>query len=207
MADQPRQADGAEIDQGHAEAAAEDAEGRILRDHAHVGPQRQLHAARDRKAFDRGDHRLRQPQPARAHRRDRVVAADLALLLAVALGDRLQIRARAKIAAGAGEHRDGSDLVGVERKKRVIELARGGAIDRVSAMRTVDGDDGDRAIAFDQHGIGFGHGAPPPCSSPSRLSLLGAKRRSNPCLRKNGLLRFARMTVDQIFNSRPVTRR
>ena len=38
MADQPRQADGAEIDQGHAEAAAEDAEGCIVGDHAHVGP-------------------------------------------------------------------------------------------------------------------------------------------------------------------------
>ena len=56
MADQPRQADGAEIDQRHAEAAAEDAEGGVLGDDAHVGPQRELHAAGDREAFDRGDH-------------------------------------------------------------------------------------------------------------------------------------------------------
>jgi catechol 2,3-dioxygenase-like lactoylglutathione lyase family enzyme len=38
LPDQPRQADGAEIDQRHAEAAAEDAEGGILGDHAHIGP-------------------------------------------------------------------------------------------------------------------------------------------------------------------------
>ena len=84
MADQPRQADGAEIDQRHAEPAAEDAEGGVLGDHAHVRPQRQFHAAGDRKAFDRGDHGLRQAQPARPHRRDGVVAADLALLLGIA---------------------------------------------------------------------------------------------------------------------------
>src|SRR6185437_1168339 len=118
------QADGAEIDEGHAEAAAEDAEGRILRNHAHVRPQRQLHAACDRKALDGGDDRLRQPQPARTHWRDGVVAADFALLLAIALCDRLQIRAGTEIAAGAGEDSDGSALVGVEREKGVVELSR-----------------------------------------------------------------------------------
>ena len=56
MADQPRQADGAEVDQGHAEAAAENAEGGVLGDHAHISPQRQLHAAGHRKTFDRRDH-------------------------------------------------------------------------------------------------------------------------------------------------------
>ena len=58
MADQPRQADGAEIDQRHAETAAEHAEGGVLGDDAHVRPQRQLHAAGHRKPFDRRDHGL-----------------------------------------------------------------------------------------------------------------------------------------------------
>jgi hypothetical protein len=58
MADQSRQPDGAEIDQRHAETPAENAESRIFGDDAHVGPQRQLHAAGNRKTFDRGDHRF-----------------------------------------------------------------------------------------------------------------------------------------------------
>ena len=58
MADQPRQPDGAEIDQRYAKTPAEDAEGGIFGDHAHVGPQRQLHAAGDRKPLDRRDHGL-----------------------------------------------------------------------------------------------------------------------------------------------------
>ncbi|OAF08916.1 hypothetical protein AXW67_27170 [Bradyrhizobium neotropicale] len=37
MANHTRQAEGAEIDQRPAESAAEYAEGRVLRDHAHVG--------------------------------------------------------------------------------------------------------------------------------------------------------------------------
>ena len=70
MTDQARQPDGAEIDQRHAEAAAEDAEGGVLGNDAHVGPQRQFHAAGHCKTLDRRDHGLRQPQPARSHRRD-----------------------------------------------------------------------------------------------------------------------------------------
>ena len=58
MADQPRQADGAEIDQGHAKTAAENAEGRVVCDHAHIRPQRQLHPAGHRKTLDRRDHGL-----------------------------------------------------------------------------------------------------------------------------------------------------
>ena len=58
MADQPRQADGAEVDQGHAETAAEDAKSRVVGDHAHIRPQRQLHPAGHRKTFHCGNHRL-----------------------------------------------------------------------------------------------------------------------------------------------------
>ena len=43
----------------HAPAAAEHAEHRVARGDAQVAPQRELEAARDRVALDRGDHRLR----------------------------------------------------------------------------------------------------------------------------------------------------
>jgi len=85
------------------------------------------------------------------------VAADLALLVGIARCLRLEVGARAEIAAGAGEHRDGSAVVGVERKKRVIQFSRGRAVDGVAAMRAVDRNDGNGTIAFDKHGVGFGH--------------------------------------------------
>ena len=157
MPDQPGKADGAEIDQRHAEAAAIDAEDRILGDHAQIGPQRQLHAAGHRKTFHRGDHRFGQPQPARPHRRDGRVAADLALLAGIACRHRLQIGAGAKISAGAGEHRDRRAVIGVEGEKRIEQFSRGQAIDGVAAMRAIDGDDGDGAVAFDEDGVGIGH--------------------------------------------------
>jgi hypothetical protein len=40
-------------------------------------------------------------------------------------------------------------------------------------MRTIDGDDGDRPVAFDEAGVGIGHGVPP-CTSSLRA------KRSNP---------------------------
>src|SRR6478735_8297791 len=58
MADQPWQADGAEIDQGYAETAAEDAKSRVVGDHAHIRPQRQFHPAGHRKTLDRRDDRF-----------------------------------------------------------------------------------------------------------------------------------------------------
>ena len=161
MPDQPRQPDGAEIDQRHPEPAAEDAEGGVLGDHAHVGPQRQLHAAGHRKAFHRRDHRLCQSQPARPHRRDRIVAADLALLVGIARRHRLEVGAGAEIAAGAGEHRDRRLGVGVEGQEGIEQFSRGGAVDGVAAMRPIDGDDGHRSVAFDEHCVGLGHAALP----------------------------------------------
>ena len=92
------------------------------------------------------------------------MAAKLPLLVGIARRHRLEVGTRAEIAAGAGEHGDGCAFVGVERKKRVIQLPRGRAINGVAAMRAVDGNDGDRAVSFDEHGVGFAHGAPPCCS-------------------------------------------
>src|SRR5271156_6250922 len=90
-----------------------------------------------------------------------MVTADLALLVRIAGCERLEIGSGAERAAGPGEHSDRSVLVGVEGEKGVVELACGGAVDGIAAMRTVDGDDGDGSIALDHHGIGFGHLTPP----------------------------------------------
>jgi hypothetical protein len=139
----------------------EDPEGGVLGDHAHIGPQRELHAAGDRKSLDCGNHGFRQPQAARPHRRNRIVAADLALLVGIARCHRLEVGARAEIAAGAGEHRDRRRCVGIEREKGIVEFARGRAVHGVPAMRSVDGNDGDGAVALDKDSISFRHGCAP----------------------------------------------
>ena len=100
QADQARQADRAAVDQRHAEAAAEHAEHRVLLGDAQVAPQRELEPAGDRVARDRGDHRLAEQHPRRAHRavavgRDAVGRAG---------GDRLEIGARAERAVIAVQH-------------------------------------------------------------------------------------------------------
>src|SRR6202011_4276631 len=83
--------------------------------------------------------------------------ADLALLVGIARRHRLEIGAGTEIAAGPGKYRDRGLRIGIESQKRVEQFARGGAIDGITAMRAVDGDDGHRSIAFDKHGIGVGH--------------------------------------------------
>src|SRR5438067_6872300 len=157
MADQSRQPDGSEIDQGHAEAATEDPEGGVLRDHPHIRPQRQFHAAGDRETLHRRDYGFRQTQPAWPHRRNRIVTADLAFFMGVAGCHRLEVSARTKVSARAGKdgHRGGG--IGVERPERIEQFPRCRAIDGVTTMRTVDRDDGDRSVVFNKHRIDVGH--------------------------------------------------
>jgi hypothetical protein len=71
------------------------------------------------------------------------VAAELALLVGIARRHRLEVGARAEIAAGAGEHRDRALSSASKRKERVVQFARGRAVDGVAAMRAVDGNDGE----------------------------------------------------------------
>ena len=101
-ADQPRQPDGAAVDQRHAPAPAEDAEHRVAAGHPQVAPERELEAAGDGVPLDRGDHRLRQPHPGRAHR----AVAVLGDLVAALGADRLEVGAGAEGAAVAVQHRD-----------------------------------------------------------------------------------------------------
>ena len=129
-ADQPRQPHGAAVDQRHAPAAAEHAEHRVLLGDPQVAPQRELETAGDRVAGDRGDHRLREPHPARAHRAV-AVALDAVAPRPARL---LQVGARAEDAALAVEHRDGGVLVGVEVAERLGQSGRGRAVDRVAPL-------------------------------------------------------------------------
>ena len=134
LPDQPRQPHGAAVDQRHAPAPAEHPEHRRRVRHPQVAPQRQLQPAGHRVPADRRDHRLRQHHARRAHRavavRDRPVSSIGA--------DRLEIRARAERRSHAGEHRDRRRVVRVERAERVRERGRGGPVDRVARLGTVD---------------------------------------------------------------------
>ena len=58
--DEPGEADGAPVDEGHAPAAAEDAEHGVVGGDAEVAPQGQLEPAGDGVSLDRGDDRLGQ---------------------------------------------------------------------------------------------------------------------------------------------------
>ena len=60
-------------------------------------------------------------------------------------------------AAGAGEHGNGCLGIGIESPERIEQFSRRGAIDRIAAMRTIDGDDGHRSIAFDKNCACVGH--------------------------------------------------
>jgi len=68
VADHPRKADRAEVDQGHAEPAIEDAQLRVARSDPKIAPQRKLEASRDGESLDRRDDRLAERHPRRAHR-------------------------------------------------------------------------------------------------------------------------------------------
>src|SRR3984893_12694913 len=85
------------------------------------------------------------------------MAADLALLVGIARRHRLEIGAGTEIAAGPGKYRDRGLRIGIESQKRVEQFSRGGAIDGITALRAVDGDDGHPPLAFDKPGCGGRH--------------------------------------------------
>jgi hypothetical protein len=151
MADQPRQADGTEVDQRHAESAAEDAEHGALADHAHVGPKGQLHAAGDGMPFDCGNHRLAETQPAWAHRSNGLMAAELAPLQWIAGRDHLQVRAGTEVSAHAGEDRDRGAFIRIEGEKRLEQHLRRCAVDGVAPLRPIDRNNSDRSVALDEN--------------------------------------------------------
>ncbi len=124
-----------------------------------VAPQRELQAAGDGVALDGRDHRFRQQQPGRAHRRGTVGAGRIRLHRPGA--DRLEVGAGAEGAAGAGQDGDARVRVGVEGEEGVVQRLRVLGVDRVAHLRPVDRDDRDRATTLDgdRHQPILHHGA------------------------------------------------
>ena len=126
------------------------AERRALGGDPQVAPQRQLQAARQAEAGDRGDRRLGRRQAREAHRALRAHQP-----LAQGVGG-LQVGARAEgHAAGAREHHHARILVGLEAQVGLVQGRRGGAVDGVAPVLAVDRDErrGARALVADGAGL------------------------------------------------------
>ena len=148
--DDAGQADGAEVAQRDAEAAAEDAEDRILGGDAQVAPQGELDAAGHGVALDGGDDGLAQRQPGGPHGSGPVVGDGPA----VTLGHRLEVGTGAERPAGPGEDGHGTVVVLVEGHEGLPQLVGADAVDRIAAFGPVDGDHRHRSVVLDQQGIG-----------------------------------------------------
>jgi len=146
--DEAGQAHRAEIDQGHAKPAIEDAQRRTTRGHPEVAPQRKLQPTGDGVALDRRDHRLAQHHPRRAHR----TLARFAQPVARAGGERLQVKARAEVAARPCEDRDRETVIGVEAPEALSQRRRRLGVDRVPDLRALDGDGDNRPIDLEPNG-------------------------------------------------------
>lgn len=151
VADEAGQADGAEVDQRNAEAAAEDAEYRIARRHAQIAPQGEFQAAGNGIALHGGHHRFRKKHPRWTHG----PVAALCELVALAASDGFQVGACAKGTARAGHDCDAESVVGVETTEGRGQSLSGGAIDGVAGLGPVDGDDQDLVIHLSLNGIQY----------------------------------------------------
>ena len=151
LPDEPRQAHRAAVHQRDAPASAIHAEDGVTGGYAHVAPEGEFETASDRVTLDGGDDGLVQ-QHARGAEGSVPVERHT---VATALGDGLQVRARAEMTAGAGEHGGPLLPVGVECPKRLGQRLGGGMIDGVAHLRAVDGDDDEVAVLLlpDGHGV------------------------------------------------------
>src|SRR5256885_7587678 len=128
LADEPRQADRAQVDEWDAKTAVEDAERRILRRHPKVAPERQLEPARDRIALDGRDHRLVEHQARRPHG-----ARSVLIKVERRTGcERLEVEARAERPARAREDRDAERSIVAEAREALEELGSGLWVDGVA---------------------------------------------------------------------------
>lgn len=138
LPDEPRQAHRAEVDERHADAAAEDPEDRVAGGDAQVAPSASSSppaAACPSIAAMTGLPRARRG----GHRSGSVVSERARL----ARGEGLQIGVGAERPPGAVEHGDRRVGVGVAR--------RGGmrCVDGVADLRSIEGDDDDRLVGLD----------------------------------------------------------
>ena len=128
--DQPRQPHGAAVDQGDAPAPAEHPEHRVLFGDPQVAPQRQLETAGHRVTTHRGDDRLGQRHPGRAHR----AGAGAVRLIHLGCSESLEIGSGTEGSVVAAQHRHRGRVVGVEFAERVEQLGRRRAVDRVARL-------------------------------------------------------------------------
>src|SRR3546814_8182069 len=112
-------------------------------DLAEVAPEREFEPAGDRVALDRGDHRLFEQHPRRAHRPGAagVVAAG---------ADRAEIETRAEMARTSGQDGDARVPVFRESREGFAKRECGEGIDRIALCGAVDRYDRDRAILRDR---------------------------------------------------------
>ncbi len=142
--DQPGQPDSAAVDQRHTPPPAEHPEHRALFGHPQVAPQRELQAAGDRVATDRGDHRFGQHHSRRPHR----ARAGPVYRVGFRRAERLQIGSGAKGSVVAPQHRHRCGVVAIELLERREQRGSRRAVDGVARLRPVQDHRGHRAIAF-----------------------------------------------------------
>ena len=139
MADQSRQTHGAEIDERHAEPAAEHAEHGIVGRDAQIAPERKLEATCDCMTLDGRNYRLAEKHARRAHR-SVCVGRQVSF---VAPSKSFEVGARAKETSCSGQHGDVRFSVLVEAAERLGKRVGSRSIDRVAHLRPVDRHDGD----------------------------------------------------------------
>ena len=148
--DDARQADGAEVAQRHAEAAAEHSEDGVLGGDTQVAPEGQLNAPGHGVALDGGDDRLAQRQPRRSHRAGPVVGDGPA----IPLGHRFEVGAGAEGCAGPREDGHGTVVVLVEGHEGLTQLVGAQAVDGIAALGPVDRDHRHWSVVLDEDGVG-----------------------------------------------------
>ena len=126
---------------------------RVRRRDDEVAGQDQLGAAGQREAGHRGDHRLG-ARVAHPPGEPALLGGELG---PAAGGQRLEVGAGAEVGPRAGEDRDPDLRIGLERRRRLAELAGEVGVDRVALLRPVERDRRDPPVDLVPHG----HAVPP----------------------------------------------
>ena len=136
-----------------------DPELRALAGHPDIGTLQDLCSAGDGRSFDGGDQRLGESAALeQAVDAGRVVAAVFERVARGRLGGRLEVHARAKVAAGAGEDADPDVRIAVDAVPRLHHDREHLAGKRVARLGPVHRHDEDVSALFDQS---IGHRSPP----------------------------------------------
>ena len=146
---QTRKVNGAAVDKGHTETPAEHPEYGVGCGDPQIAPQGELESAGDGRSFDGGDHRLGEWQARRTHR-SRTVVGDRAT---IAGEQGVEVRTSTESATGAGQHGDRERVIGIEIDERGEEGGGGHRVDRIAALRSIDGDDANGPIVDDEHSV------------------------------------------------------